>query len=177
MNEPVSIVLATLNAKFIHSAFGLRYLLANLGDLRGRAALMEFEVAQRPLEIELWYPMSDADTRRLMEGMAAMWRATLGARVDIVPEEWRAFQDKLSKLLAVDVTSGKTVWETPREMPNSWSTPIVIAKRVAAESPSASVAVAAKSSRSVPAKCGGGGSVRFAGSASLPWSARCSPPR
>ena len=32
------IVLATLNAKYIHAAFGLRYLLANLGDLRPRAA-------------------------------------------------------------------------------------------------------------------------------------------
>jgi radical SAM superfamily enzyme YgiQ (UPF0313 family) len=45
------IVLATLNAKFIHAAFGLRYLLANLGDLRPRAALAEFDLNQRPLEI------------------------------------------------------------------------------------------------------------------------------
>jgi ABC-type oligopeptide transport system substrate-binding subunit len=36
--------------------------------------------------------MSDADTRRLMEGIAAMWRTTLGARVRIEAEEWRAFQ-------------------------------------------------------------------------------------
>lgn len=47
------IVLATLNAKFIHAAFGLRYLLANLGDLRPRAALAEFDLAQRPLEYSL----------------------------------------------------------------------------------------------------------------------------
>src|SRR5437868_1950382 len=45
------IVLATLNAKYIHAAFGLRYLLANLGELRPRAALMEFDINQRPLEI------------------------------------------------------------------------------------------------------------------------------
>jgi radical SAM superfamily enzyme YgiQ (UPF0313 family) len=45
------IVLATLNARFIHAAFGLRYLLANLGDLRPRAALDEFDISQRPLEI------------------------------------------------------------------------------------------------------------------------------
>jgi len=45
------IVLATLNAKFIHAAFGLRYLLANLGELRPRAALAEFDISQRPLEI------------------------------------------------------------------------------------------------------------------------------
>jgi radical SAM superfamily enzyme YgiQ (UPF0313 family) len=45
------IVLSTLNAKFIHTAFGLRYLLANLGPLRERAALAEFEINQRPLDI------------------------------------------------------------------------------------------------------------------------------
>ena len=45
------IVLTTLNAKYIHAAFGLRYLLANLGDLRPRAALLEFDINQRPLDI------------------------------------------------------------------------------------------------------------------------------
>lgn len=45
------IVLATLNAKYIHASFGLRYLLANLGDLRPRAVLEEFIINQRPLEI------------------------------------------------------------------------------------------------------------------------------
>ncbi|MCO5045134.1 MAG: B12-binding domain-containing radical SAM protein [Kiritimatiellae bacterium] len=38
------IVLATLNARFSHASFGLRYLLANLGDLQPRAALLEFEI-------------------------------------------------------------------------------------------------------------------------------------
>src|SRR5262245_27176352 len=45
------IVLATLNAKYIHAAFGLRYLLANLGPLQSRATLMEFDINQRPLDI------------------------------------------------------------------------------------------------------------------------------
>jgi radical SAM superfamily enzyme YgiQ (UPF0313 family) len=45
------IVLTTLNAKFIHTALGLRYLLANLGDLRPRAALLEADINQRPLEV------------------------------------------------------------------------------------------------------------------------------
>lgn len=45
------IVLSTLNAKFIHAAFGLRYLLANLGPLRERACLIEFDINQRPLDI------------------------------------------------------------------------------------------------------------------------------
>ena len=45
------IVLTTLNARYIHAAFGLRYLFANLGDLQPRTALVEFDINQRPLEI------------------------------------------------------------------------------------------------------------------------------
>ena len=45
------IVLSTLNAKYIHAAFGLRYLMANLGDLRARACIAEFDINQRPLDI------------------------------------------------------------------------------------------------------------------------------
>lgn len=45
------IVLATLNAKYAHSAFGLRYLFASLGALQGRAALLEFNINQRPIDI------------------------------------------------------------------------------------------------------------------------------
>ncbi len=45
------IVLTTLNAKYIHAAFGLRYLMANLGELRARADLVEFDINQRPLDI------------------------------------------------------------------------------------------------------------------------------
>ena len=48
--EP-DIVLTTLNAKYIHAAFGLRYLLANLGELKSRARLVEFDINQRPLDI------------------------------------------------------------------------------------------------------------------------------
>lgn len=45
------IVLATLNAKYIHSSFGLRCLLANLGPLRERACIAEFVINQAPLEV------------------------------------------------------------------------------------------------------------------------------
>ena len=45
------IVLTTLNARYIHAAFGLRYLLANLGPLRAQAGLVEFDLQQRPLEV------------------------------------------------------------------------------------------------------------------------------
>lgn len=45
------IVLATLNAKYPHAAFGLRYLFANLGKLSSRAAILEFDINQRPTDI------------------------------------------------------------------------------------------------------------------------------
>ncbi|MDZ4815674.1 MAG: DUF4080 domain-containing protein [Verrucomicrobiota bacterium] len=45
------IILTTLNAKYIHSAFGLRYLLANMGELESRTMLVEFDINQRPLDM------------------------------------------------------------------------------------------------------------------------------
>jgi radical SAM superfamily enzyme YgiQ (UPF0313 family) len=45
------IVLSTLNARYIHAAFGLRYLLANLGQLRQETRLIEFDIQQRPLDV------------------------------------------------------------------------------------------------------------------------------
>jgi radical SAM superfamily enzyme YgiQ (UPF0313 family) len=50
-SEMPEIILTTLNAKYIHSAFGLRYLMANLGTLRSSAAILEFDINQRPLDI------------------------------------------------------------------------------------------------------------------------------
>lgn len=41
------ILLTTLNAKYAHASFGLRYLMANLGELRERAAMLEFDINQR----------------------------------------------------------------------------------------------------------------------------------
>lgn len=38
------IVLATVNARYPHASLGLRYLLANMGDLRPRTAMLEFEL-------------------------------------------------------------------------------------------------------------------------------------
>ena len=46
-----AIVLATLNAKYIHASLGLRYLLANMGELRPRTVLREFTVASAAREI------------------------------------------------------------------------------------------------------------------------------
>ena len=46
-----TVVLATLNAKYIHASLGLRYLLANLGELRESAALREFTIVRPVAEI------------------------------------------------------------------------------------------------------------------------------
>lgn len=48
---PQDIILSTLNARYLHAAFGLRYLIANLGQLRPRAALVEFDINQSISEI------------------------------------------------------------------------------------------------------------------------------
>jgi radical SAM superfamily enzyme YgiQ (UPF0313 family) len=45
------IIITTLNARYIHTAFGLRYLYANLGELQDSTALLEFGINQKPVEI------------------------------------------------------------------------------------------------------------------------------
>ena len=45
------VLLATLNARFIHASFGLRCLLANMGDLASRTALREYEISQRTVDL------------------------------------------------------------------------------------------------------------------------------
>ncbi len=45
------ILLTTLNSKYIHASFGLRYLYANLGELQARAEILEFEISQRAVEV------------------------------------------------------------------------------------------------------------------------------
>ncbi len=45
------IVLTTINAKYIHASFGLRYLLANMGALKPKTVLAEFEIQQRAVDI------------------------------------------------------------------------------------------------------------------------------
>lgn len=49
MSSPI--VLATLNARYIHSAFGLRYLKANLGALQSDCVLEEFTLDARPADV------------------------------------------------------------------------------------------------------------------------------
>ncbi|MCA9073012.1 MAG: B12-binding domain-containing radical SAM protein, partial [Planctomycetaceae bacterium] len=45
------IVLTTFNARYHHSAFGLRYLLANMGELRGDTQILEFGLSENPLDV------------------------------------------------------------------------------------------------------------------------------
>ncbi len=54
MESPFSladIVLSTLNARYSHSSFGLRYLLANMGDLRDRTTLLEFTINDNSVDM------------------------------------------------------------------------------------------------------------------------------
>ena len=46
-----SIVLSTLTARFIHASVGLRYLLANMGELQQETVIAEFEASQPAREI------------------------------------------------------------------------------------------------------------------------------
>ncbi|MEZ6132900.1 MAG: DUF4080 domain-containing protein [Planctomycetaceae bacterium] len=45
------IVLTTLNARYWHSSFGLRYLLANMGDLQSETRLLEFGINDRSVDM------------------------------------------------------------------------------------------------------------------------------
>lgn len=51
MSATSQILLATINAQYIHASLGLRYLLANLGELRPQTKLVEFTLEQRPIDI------------------------------------------------------------------------------------------------------------------------------
>lgn len=47
----MSILLSTLNARYAHASLGLRYLLANLGELQEQARLQEFVIGTKTSEI------------------------------------------------------------------------------------------------------------------------------
>lgn len=72
------IVLTTFNAKFIHAAFGLRYLFANLGALQSRAVLIEFDVQQRAADI---VEAILAQRPKLVGVGVYIWNATLSLEV------------------------------------------------------------------------------------------------
>lgn len=45
------IILATLNAKYIHASLGLRYLYANLGELQNQSEIQEYTIKTRAIDI------------------------------------------------------------------------------------------------------------------------------
>ncbi|MDH5572558.1 MAG: radical SAM protein, partial [Gammaproteobacteria bacterium] len=51
MPETSTIILSTLNARYIHSSLGLRYLLANMGTLRKHTRLIEHNIDTRPIDV------------------------------------------------------------------------------------------------------------------------------
>ena len=45
------ILLTTLNARYFHAALGLRYLMANLGELETQARIIEFILQHKPADV------------------------------------------------------------------------------------------------------------------------------
>lgn len=45
------ILLATLNARYLHTSLGLRYLMANMGELQANTSIREFVIDVRPIDI------------------------------------------------------------------------------------------------------------------------------
>lgn len=72
------IVLTTFNAKYIHAAFGLRYLLANLGELGARAEIREFDISQKASDIA--EALLQGNPRIIGVGVY-IWNATLSLEV------------------------------------------------------------------------------------------------
>jgi radical SAM superfamily enzyme YgiQ (UPF0313 family) len=80
------ILLTTLNAQYAHCAFGLRYLLANLGDLQPRARLLEFDINQRTLDIA---ETILAQQPRILGLGVYVWNATQSAQLVAVLKRLR----------------------------------------------------------------------------------------
>jgi hypothetical protein len=56
----MTILLTTLNARYAHAALGLRYLLANMGELTEQTTIQEFVIGLRPTDIveKFWRTVS-----------------------------------------------------------------------------------------------------------------------
>lgn len=78
LNQIADIVLATLNAKYIHAAFGLRYLFANMGDLQARTTIVEFDLNYRANDVA---EILLARRPRIIGLGVYIWNAALSAEV------------------------------------------------------------------------------------------------
>ncbi len=90
----MDIVLATLNAKYIHASFGLRCLRANLGKWRERSSIHELTIQERPadvverllaerpkiigLGVYVWNAMPSLQVVRILKQVAPEVRIVLG---------------------------------------------------------------------------------------------------
>ena len=72
------ILLAALNARYAHASFGLRYLLANMGDLAPRTELVEF-VANSPAEQTLQSLLAATPAFWGWAFTSGMWRQPPGS--------------------------------------------------------------------------------------------------
>ncbi len=117
MSEQVSggrILLATLNARWSHCAFGLRYLLANMGELQAQTQIREFTIADPParvverllaesptivgLGIYIWNRRETAQVIQILKQVAPAVKVVIGG-----PEPTHAAEDD-ALLLSADVT-------------------------------------------------------------------------
>jgi radical SAM superfamily enzyme YgiQ (UPF0313 family) len=89
-----AIVLATLNARYAHSAVGLRCLLANLGELSTQAVIKEFTIHDAPhvvverlladapqvvaLSVAIWNRRESERVLRILRAVAPTVRVVLG---------------------------------------------------------------------------------------------------
>ena len=105
------IVLTTLNARYAHASFGLRYLLANLPPaLRERATMLEFDVSQRSVDV---LEAILAHQPRIVGVGAYIWNADESAR--LVASELFTTNEKVSVDGPVGaVKVGLTAWELER---------------------------------------------------------------
>ena len=51
MTSSIPIILSTLNARYMHTAFGLRYIYANMGALQQATKILEFTIQESPINI------------------------------------------------------------------------------------------------------------------------------
>ena len=93
------ILLTTLNARYIHAAFGLRYLMANLGELQPRASIVEFDINQRPLEI---VEAILGRNPRIVGFGVYIWNVALTAEVVAVLKRLRPWLIVILGIMAID---------------------------------------------------------------------------
>lgn len=84
---PTDIVLSTMNTRFGHCSFGLRYLRANLGPNRDRSKILEFTIQHRPVDVveELL-----AENPRIIALGVYIWNAAPMAEVVFLLKKVRA---------------------------------------------------------------------------------------